>query len=79
MTSKKISGNELRDRILTRVRAEQSEPNEEARIEALAVQGNRDLLAIIATKRPASINDLSALAGRLQPNVSRSLAALVRS
>jgi len=79
MTSKKISGNELRDRILTRVRAEQSEPNEEARIEALAVQGNRDLLAIIATKRPASINDLSALAGRLQPNVSRSLAALVRA
>src|SRR5207249_4307163 len=33
---------------------------------------------IIATKQPHSIGELATLAGRLQPNVSRSLTALAR-
>lgn len=75
-----ISGNELRDRLLSRMTSlEDAEPTEEMRIEALSSSGNRELLEIIATKRPRSISELATLAGRLQPNVSRSLTALGRA
>jgi DNA-binding MarR family transcriptional regulator len=77
---RKISGNELRDRLLSRMKLLQdSEPTEKARIEALSSSGNRDLLEIIVTKQPRSVSELATLAGRLQPNVSRSLNALIRS
>ncbi len=75
----KISGNELRDRLLARMRRPVPEPTEQTRIEALASAGNRELLGIIATKQPRSINELTALSGRLQPNVSRSLNVLARA
>ncbi len=76
----KISGNELRDRLLSRLGSKGAPaPTEETRIEALSSPGNRELMGIIATKRPQSIGELSVLAGRLQPNVSRSLSALARA
>ena len=75
----KISGTELRDRVLARMRLPAPEPTEEARIEALASPGNRELLAIIATKRPRSISELAILAQLFRPNVSRSLNALARA
>jgi hypothetical protein len=74
-----ISGNELRDRFLARMKLPAPEPTEEARIEALASRGNRELLALVATKGPRSISELATLARRLQPNVSRSLNALARA
>lgn len=74
---RKISGNELRDRMLSGLTVEdESTPTEKDRIEALSSPGNRELLEIISTKRPQSIGELSILAQRLQPNVSRSLSAL---
>lgn len=76
----RISGTELRDRLLSRMKLPSgSEPTEETRIQALSSPGNRDLLEIIATKQPRSIGELAMLAGRLQPNVSRSLTALARA
>lgn len=76
----KISGNELRDRLLSRMKLlQESGSTEEARIKALSSSGNRELLEIIATKQPRTISELAALAGRLQPNVSRSLNALNRA
>ena len=77
---RRISGDELRDKMLSRIkREEDSEPTEETRIQALSPLGNRELLQIIATKQPRSISELAILAGRLQPNVSRSLSALARA
>jgi DNA-binding MarR family transcriptional regulator len=76
----RISGTELRDRLLSRMKQPpQAKPTEEMRIQALSSAGNRDLLEIIATKQPRSISELANLAGRLQPNVSRSLTALARA
>src|SRR5467141_922006 len=78
--TRRISGTELRDRLLSRTKLP-PEPNatEETRIQALSSSGNRELLEIIATKQPRSIGELAMLAGRLQPNVSRSLTALARA
>jgi hypothetical protein len=77
---RKISGDALRDKFLARIQSDKAlKPTEEARIEALSSSGNRELLGIIATKRPQSIGELATLAGRLQPNVSRSLNALARA
>jgi DNA-binding MarR family transcriptional regulator len=76
----KISGTELRDRLLSRMkRPGEPRPTEETRIQALSSAGNRGLLEIIATKQPRSIGELATLAGRLQPNVSRSMTALARA
>lgn len=75
----KITGSELRDRLLARMRQPAPQPNEERRIEALGSAVNRELLGIIATKQPRSINELTALSGRLQPNVSRAMNALARA
>ncbi|MGO8865391.1 MAG: hypothetical protein ACLQME_02710 [Alphaproteobacteria bacterium] len=75
----RIPGSAVRDRILARMATESREPSEELRIEALAPQGNRELLTIIATKGPKSISELATLAERWQPNVSRSLTALAHA
>jgi len=74
-----ITGSELRDRLLALMRQPTPQPNEERRIEALGSAVNRELLGIIATKQPRSINELTALSGRLQPNVSRAMNALARA
>jgi DNA-binding transcriptional ArsR family regulator len=72
--SKSISGSEMRDRLLARLK----EPaRHEEWVQVLAAQGNRDLLGLIARFRPRSIGALAELAGRAQPNVSRALNALV--
>jgi DNA-binding MarR family transcriptional regulator len=73
---RKISGHELRDRLISRQRSTVSQPTEAMRIEALSSSGNRELLQIIATRQPRSIGELAVLANRLQPNVSRSINAL---
>jgi DNA-binding transcriptional ArsR family regulator len=79
MMMRKISGHELRDSLVSRKQKSVSWPTEEMRIEALSSSGNRDLLGIIATRRPRSIGELATLAKRLQPNVSRSINALARA
>jgi hypothetical protein len=76
---RKIPGHELRDSLVSRKQEWVSRPTEEMRIEALSSAGNRDLLEIIATRRPRSISKLATLAKRLQPNVSRSISALARA
>jgi DNA-binding MarR family transcriptional regulator len=77
---RKISGHELRDRLVSRKKSSaDSRPTEEMRIEALSSSGNRELLEIIATRQPRSISELAALAKRLQPNVSRSINSLARA
>ena len=73
-----VSGTELRDRLLKRLESSRA-PASNAWIQALAVPGNQELLALIANRNPQSIGELSELAGRAQPNVSRSLATLVSS
>jgi DNA-binding transcriptional ArsR family regulator len=79
MMMRKISGHELRDSLVSRKQEWVSRPTEEMRIEALSSAGNRELLEIIATRRPRSISELATLAKRLQPNVSRSINALARA
>jgi hypothetical protein len=79
MMMRKISGHELRDRLVSSKPASVSAPTEEMRIAALASAGNRELLEIIAKRRPGSISELATLAQRLQPNVSRSINALARA
>src|SRR5947209_15783780 len=76
----RITGQELRDKLLSRMKVlQESKPTEQARIEALSSAGNRDLLGLVATKQPRSISELASFAGRLQPNVSRSLNVLNRA
>jgi DNA-binding MarR family transcriptional regulator len=76
----RISGTDLRNRLLARMERPREAPaTEQMRIEALSSVGNRDLLGIVAAKQPRSVGELAALAGRLQPNVSRSLTALARA
>lgn len=77
MNSKTISGQALRDQILERMKRAPAAPD--AWVQVLAAQGNRDLLGLIAMKQPQSISELSELAGRAQPNVSRSLSALIQA
>jgi DNA-binding transcriptional ArsR family regulator len=76
--SKLISGQTLRDRLLERVKSPPAIPSE-AWVQVLAAPGNRELLGLIAQRQPQSINELSELAGRAQPNVSRSLTALIQA
>jgi DNA-binding transcriptional ArsR family regulator len=76
--SKLISGQALRERLLERVnRAPSSSPD--AWVQAIAAPGNRELLSLIAHRNPQSISELSEFAGRAQPNVSRSLTALIQA
>ncbi|MGP9822527.1 HVO_A0114 family putative DNA-binding protein [Salinarimonas sp. NSM] len=62
--------------MLARMRAVATSAPEDA-FKVLASAGNRDLLGLIGREAPQSISALSELAGRAQPNVSRSLSALV--
>ena len=72
-----IDSREMRDRVLAKMEQASSEKIDWQK--ALSVDGNRRLLALIIAKAPTSINALAQLAERAQPNVSRSLATLVRS
>jgi DNA-binding transcriptional ArsR family regulator/Zn-dependent peptidase ImmA (M78 family) len=76
--SKLISGHTLRDRLLERVSRPPTVPSD-AWVQVLATPGNRELLGLIAQRQPQSISELSDLAGRAQPNVSRSLTALIQA
>lgn len=76
--SKLISGRTLRDRLLDRVSRPSTVPSD-AWVQVLAAPGNRELLGLIAQHQPKSISELSELAGRAQPNVSRSLTALIQA
>lgn len=76
--SKVISGRDLRERLL-RQRTRSDVRPADAWIQVLATPGNRELLGLIALRRPQSISELSELAGRAQPNVSRSLTALINA
>src|SRR5271157_2417574 len=76
--SKILSGSELRERLLGRLVSARA-PSPEAWVHALGASGNRELLGLIALRHPRSIGELSEFAGRAQPNVSRSLAALVNA
>lgn len=71
-----ISGQTLKDRMLARfAAAAEAQPVDV--MSALSSQNNRDLMALILHRNPGSISELSDLAGRAQPNVSRSINALV--
>ena len=72
--SKTISSSAMRDRLLARV---QTPPKADDWVRVLGVPGHRELLGIIARHRPLGIGALAELAGRVQPNVSRTLSALV--
>lgn len=75
--TKTISTLEARDRLMKRLDQSAGEAADWRNI--IGIEGNRTLLALIARGRPDSIAQLAQLAGRAQPNVSRSLAALVRA
>lgn len=71
-----ITAKEMRDRLLSRFN---DSPKNDDWVQVLAVPGHRDLLGIVARRQPGSIGALAQLAGRAQPNVSRSLNALSRA
>lgn len=75
--TKTISGADLRAKLLAR--KDKPVSAEAAWLDVLGTPGHRMLLATIAQRSPQSIGELSALVDRAQPNVSRSLAALVRA
>lgn len=77
MTTRTISIQEMRDRMLARGRAVVAEQLDWQK--AISVPGNRQLLGLIASHAPRSVTELADIAGRAQPNVSRSLAQLVKS
>ena len=72
-----IDSREMRARVLARFERPVAETVDWQT--AMSVDGNRKLLGLILGQEPRSINELAALAGRAQPNVSRSLVALVRA
>lgn len=72
--SKMISASAMRDRLLARV---QAPPKADDWVRVLGVPGHRELLLLIARHSPPSIGALAELARRAQPNVSRTLSALV--
>jgi DNA-binding transcriptional ArsR family regulator len=73
-----VSGPELRERLRARLEATRVETVGDL-LQVLAVRGNQELLSLIGRHNPKSISALSELAGRRQPNVSRSLSALIGS
>ena len=72
--SKTVSAASMRDRLLARL---QAPPKSDDWVRVLGVPGHRELLALIARHSPPSISALAELADRAQPNVSRTLSALV--
>lgn len=75
--SKTISGADLRAKLLAK--KDKVVSSEEAWMDVLGSAGHRQLLSIIVRQEPRSIGDLSRIAGRAQPNVSRSLSALIQA
>lgn len=75
--TKIISGADLRAKLLAR--KDKAASGESALLSVLGTPGHRMLLVTIAQHAPQSIGELSALVDRAQPNVSRSLSALVRA
>ncbi|HEV7434787.1 MAG TPA: helix-turn-helix domain-containing protein [Pseudorhizobium sp.] len=74
--NKTISANAMRDRLLHRLNAP---PKVADWIRVLGVPGHREVLGLIARHEPKSIGALAELAGRAQPNVSRTLSALAHA
>lgn len=71
--SNTISARSMRDRLLNRLRAP-AKTDDWVRV--LGIPGHREIFGLIARHRPVSIGALAELAGRAQPNVSRTLSAL---
>lgn len=71
--NKTISAKAMRDRLLHRLNAP---PKVDDWVRILGVPGHREVFGLIARHRPMSIGALAELAGRAQPNVSRTLSAL---
>ena len=72
-----IDSREMRARVLARFERADAEAGDWQRV--LSADGARRLLALIVGLSPRSVGELVELAGRAQPNVSRSLASLVRA
>ena len=76
---------ELRMEMLSVARGERKAPADAGRVSFESVEAvmrlltpeNRQLLAVIEKKKPASVADLARLVGRAEPNVSRTLGKLV--
>lgn len=73
-----ITGNALRDRLLTQLSADRPQKSD-AWIQVLSSANNKNLLGLIAQGDLRSITELAEKAGRAQPNVSRSITALVEA
>ena len=75
---------ELKAEMLSVARGERKAPADAGRISFESVEAvmrlltpeNRQLLAVIEKKKPASVADLARLVGRAEPNVSRTLGKL---
>lgn len=70
------------EQVRARIEERRQRPNGDAADwrKVLAADGsNSRLLGLIIAHQPSSVSELTALAGRAQPNVSRSLSALVRA
>lgn len=76
----KRSLNDLREEMLAVARGERKPSPLPARevLSVLASEEHRELLRIIHAERPESVGRLAELAGRAQPNVSRSLQQLAK-
>ena len=76
---------ELRAEMLSVARGERKAPADAGRVSFESVEAvmrlltpeNRQLLAVIEKKKPASVADLAQILGRAEPNVSRTLGKLV--
>src|SRR3990172_2085596 len=76
---------ELKAEMLSVARGERKAPADAGRISFESIEAvmrlltpeNRQLLAVIEKKKPASVADLARLVGRAEPNVSRTLGKLV--
>lgn len=75
--TKIISGAELRAKLMAR--KDEVVSSDAAWLSVLGTPGHRALLLAIERHAPQSVGELSALVDRAQPNVSRSLAALIRA
>lgn len=71
--NKTISAGAMRDKLLSRLK---TPVKADDWVRVLGVSGHREVLGLIARHRPLSIGALAELAGRAQPNISRTLSAL---
>jgi predicted transcriptional regulator len=70
----RISAGEMRARLLAGLK--RPAPVSQDWVAALGAPGNRQLLGLIGSRHPGSIDELADLAGQAQPDISRSLSAL---